>query len=222
MIYLEVSLQTQHTSYKWCKMLLIRDIDNCSLELTYTRVSTGCQCNYELTLKTCFWPKVKKGPYFSSYFKVSPILLFSCFLQEIKLIIIIIIIIITYWTFHMYFYLVFHLPVQDCSFGWNRWWWLLRDISSITWVNLPFCQSVRYLEIVSGFRFWICSSKEPKWLKRKISQAELRFLLSQLDFYLSPCVPHHFWLGICENIMGVLNIEVIKSQYLGEVSKKKE
>lgn len=75
-------------------MLLIRDIDNRSLVLTYARFSTGCQCNYELTLKTCFWSKVKRRPYFSSHFKVSPILVFRCFLQQIKVIIITIIIII--------------------------------------------------------------------------------------------------------------------------------
>lgn len=69
-------------------MLLIRDIDNHSLVLTYTRVYTGCQCNYELTLKTRFWPKAKRRPYFSSYFKVSSDLFFSCFLCQIKIIII--------------------------------------------------------------------------------------------------------------------------------------
>lgn len=63
-------------------MLLIRDIDNRSLVLTYKRVSTGCQCNYELTLKTRFWSKAKRGPYFSFYVKASSVLFFSRFLSD--------------------------------------------------------------------------------------------------------------------------------------------
>lgn len=123
-------------------MLLVREIGNCSLVLTYTRVSTGCQCNYELTLNTWFWLKAKRGPYFSSYFKISPVLIFICFLQQIKIIImimiiiILILIIIIYWKFCVLFYFVIHPSVHDCSFSWNRSWWL-RDISHITPVKIP-------------------------------------------------------------------------------------